>query len=465
MAQIDFDNADRFIEQHGGLVRWDPILKSWFVWNGNIWQPESHSVGQLATDTLRGLMDYRQNESAYSRAELTRVMKRADESGTYARKRAMLLEVQDRVSMQNSAWDADPMLLGCQNGIVDLRVGELIGAYPEYFISKAVAAPFDSEARAPRWEKALREWFPDQPEMHLYLQRCVGYAITGSVKEQAFWGMVGTGANGKSTFLGVIRRLLGSYAQTIAFSSIEKAERSKEAYELATLGGKRFVIASETQEETILNEGRIKSITGETEISVRQIYEKSIYIKPEAKFFLAFNHRPHIQDTSDATWSRMHLVEFKQKFKRGDGAEDLENYIVENELPGVLNWAIQGCLAWQEMGLKKPEEVREAVQDYRESCDRMIDFFDGYLEFGNEFSCGRAELYSLYKGWYEIHNGSSRNMTGPGKFNNRMRDRGCWEARIGPRGAQVKSWCGVRIKTYDLSPRAQAQVDEGEVVH
>src|SRR5262249_4534420 len=198
---------------------------------------------------------------------------------------------------------------------------------------------FDSSARCPRWNQFLVEVFEDNQELIDFVQRAVGYSLTGDTSEQCLFLNFGGGSNGKSTFLEVLRRVAGGYGHNMPFSTLEIKARTSIPNDVAALAGRRLVTASETNESVRLNEERVKALTGCDAITARFLNKEFFTFHPVAKFWLAFNHKPRVADDSHGFWRRIRLIPFLHEFK--DTARDkhlLEKLLAE--APGILVWAV-----------------------------------------------------------------------------------------------------------------------------
>lgn len=348
------------------------------------------------------------------------------------------------------AWDTEPFLLGCRNGILDLTNGKLLKPLPRMRITKQVNAAYDLNAKCPLWEKTLASYWPDDLDMADFIQRAVGYSMTGSISEQVFFCLFGEGANGKSTFLGTIQKLLGDYAYTMPFSTVEYENRSTISNDVAALRGKRFVLSSETQEDIRLNEGRIKSLTGDDSITARFLHHEYFTFEPTGKFWLAFNSKPRIQDQSYGLWRRLRMILFAQTFKKENRIKGLEQQLLA-ELPGILAWAMRGCLEWQKRGLEPTAAIERETEQYRLESDILGDFMEEYCEMNPRFCIPKIELYLAYLDWC-LSNGEKKPLgkrTFGQKIGGKFKD--------GPKldDGKVRTWGGFRLRNVQPSSKTE----------
>lgn len=271
------------------------------------------------------------------------------------------------ITIPHEQLDADPKKCGATNGVIDLLTGTLIAPNPADFITKLVGAPFDPSAVCPRWERFLNDVFASDTELVTYFQRLVGYCLTGFTTEQVIVLLYGSGANGKSVALTILKLLLGDYALHAAAETLSPKHGDTVRSDLARLDGARLVTCSETADGKTIDEPLVKSLTGGDPITARKLYASEFSFIPKCKFLLATNHKPVIRG-GEAIWRRIHLLPFAVTFPLGKRDNKLTNTLTE-ELPGILAWAVRGCLEWQRVGLSPPQAVRDATDAYRADSD------------------------------------------------------------------------------------------------
>ena len=259
--------------------------------------------------------------------------------------------------------------------------------------------------------------------------------------EQITFLCYGSGANGKSTFLDVVRHVLGDYSYSLPFSALELKGRSSIPNDIAALPGRRFVTALETNESTPLNEARLKLLTGCDPVSARLLYREFFTFTPMAKFWLATNHKPPVADDSPGFWRRIRLIPFLKQFV-GDRAEKDLVTKLKAEAPGILRWAMEGCLLWQRHGLGLPAVVEAASQSYREDNNHIGEFLGDCCLVAPDACVPVADLLRTYLYWAET------NLERP-------LDRKVFSARLDGKGFQKRrnghartwTWFGLTIRT------------------
>jgi len=289
------------------------------------------------------------------------------------------------------------MLIGAENGVIDLRTGKLQPGKPEDRITMSVGFDFDPDAKCHRWKQFLIEVF-DDPELIDWLWRVLGYTISGDTTEHIFMMGYGEGANGKSRFCNAILSALGDYAYGSPFSTFSLPEPSS-TNDLAALETKRFVTSSETNAGTRLNIQRIKALSGEDPMTARYLYKEFETFIPQLKMWLFVNHKPEINDDTIATWRRVRLIPFTKTFIK----EKADNRLGEKlraEAPGILAWLVRGCLEWQKNGLVPvPECIRQATGGYMKESDPIITFLGECCIEGEDQEVRAGQLYNAFREW------------------------------------------------------------------
>jgi putative DNA primase/helicase len=266
-------------------------------------------------------------------------------------------------------------------------------------LTKAVGYDFDPSAPCPRWIRFLDEVFAGDRDLIGFVQRAVGYSLTGDTREQCLFLCHGKGANGKSTMLSTLRTVLGDYSANTPFSTFELGDRAGNTNDLAALAGTRLVTAAETSEARRLNEARVKAVTGGDPVTARFLYTEYFTYVPTYKIWLSMNALPTVAGVDDGIWRRLRLIPFGVSFK---GREDrtLEETL-RAEVPGILAWAVDGCLDWQRRGdLLAPKAVTDATEAYRDESDIVGHFLgDATSKVGTDKGVKASDLYSAYTRW------------------------------------------------------------------
>jgi len=397
-ARTDTGNAELFAHLFGDRLRYDHLRRRWLVWAGQHWEVDADgAVTRLAIDAVRQRyleamllpdLDDRKLQARFAVASENR-----------QRLEAMLSVARNEppISERGDSWDRDPLLLGVVNGAVDLRTGVLLPGEPGQGITKFTPLRFDPSASCPRWLQFLNEIFSGDEELIDFIWRAAGYSLTGDTSEQCVFACFGTGSNGKSVLLSIMRKLAGTYAYNAPFSVFELQNRGNIPNDVAALAGARLVTSSETNEGTRLNEARLKALTGNDPITARFLNREFFTFYAEAKFWLAVNHRPRVEDESFGFWRRVRLIPFNRTFDK-DQDKGLEAKLVR-ELPGILAWAVAGCLEWQRRGLEPPTVVTAATEAYRVESDPLAPFLEERCVTGDDYVVGATAVLRDYQAW------------------------------------------------------------------
>lgn len=398
----DTGNAHRFAIQHGGRLRYVDALGGWLVYDGRRWsRDDTGEVFRLWEQTGRHI--YHEAALPTDRKERTQIAEWAKKSEARARVDAALALARHQLPIAARAADFDQhqWLLNLENGTYDLEADILRSHRKDDLITKLAPVSYDRAATAPKFHKMLKRILPS--ETIQFLQRFVGYSLTGSTTEQKLLLLYGTGANGKSTFIEIIRALLGDYAATADFSTFLAKERNPggASPDVARLAGARFVSAIEMTQGGRLAEAVVKQVTGGDTLTARFLFHDDFSFRPAFKLVLVSNHHPTIRGTDYAIWRRVWMVPFEIIIPPDERDPHLLDHIVSTELPGVLNWALEGCRQWRAHSLGEPEKVKKATEEYRQEQDILGPFLAECCVVEPNASATAKDLYAAYTRWAE----------------------------------------------------------------
>ncbi len=400
------------------------IVGAWLVWAGHYWRPNAMgAVDQLALATARARQDAARVLPSEDGPSPQAKWALGSESARRRKDMIALARSEPQIAARFEDFDTDPWLLGTENGVLDLRTGQLRPGRQSDMITKSVGYAFDPDATCPRWLRFLEEVFDGEESLIDFVRRAAGYSLTGTTREQCMFLCHGRGANGKSTLLATLRAVLGDYGANTPFSTFElsSAKGASNTNDLAALAGARLVCATETAEARRLNEARVKAVTGGDAVTARFLYTEFFTYTPSFKVWLAMNALPRIVGLDDGIWRRIRLIPFRISFK---GREDKNlEATLRAEVPGILNWAIEGCLEWQQYGdLLAPSAVIKATDAYREESDTIGQFLaEETVPAPADERVRASELYAAYMRWCQ-ENGEKYE-TGTA-FGRRLADRG-----------------------------------------
>jgi putative DNA primase/helicase len=450
----DTGNGERFISQHGRRLLYSAAL-GWLVWNGRYWEPdENNAIFELGKETVRNI--YGEAAQTADDDERVRLSKWANGSESLARRNAMIeIAAKDGASIKvrSDELDTHRMLFNAHNCTIDLETGKTYPPRREDLSTKASSVIYDRYAEAPTFFKFLAAVTDHDLESAEFLQRFMGYTLTGLTREQCFLILYGIGSNGKSTLLNVLRWLLGPYCkQTKPDTLMKKKFGDGIPNDVAMLRGARMVTAIETNEGRQFDEAKIKEFTGGDPVTARFFRKEFFEFEPEFKLYLATNHKPQIIGDDEGIWRRVRLMPFNVSFWNPDKAEKGPAHLMadkalaeklRDELPGILNWALEGCLEWQRDGLPEPKTVKDATAEYRTESDPVETFLSERCVREDHCITLNAQLYEAFKKWADLEEEPDLSNKA---FTARMKQKG-FVNRRGSGGLRV--WDGVGLLTLD----------------
>lgn len=437
--RTDAGNAEWFAALHGNAGRFCPEFGRWFFWDGVRWVPDHDGEAiRRMKGACRCMVEAANDLSDDDRQ---RLVTHSLKSESASRIEAALRLAQSELPIRQSKLDADPWLLGCANGTLDLQTGILRPAERDDYITKSTGVVYDPNAACPAWLRFLDRIMAGNTDVIGFLQRLTGYALTGSNEEHCFVIFHGAGRNGKTTLTETLRRMLGDYAAGASIESFLVRKGEGPRTDIARLAGVRFVSANESDENRRLSEATMKMLTGGDVVVARMLYQDEFEFVPSFKIVISTNHRPRIRGTDLGLWRRIRLVPFEVTIPLDEQDKDLPAKLAA-ELPGILRWAVDGCLAFQRDGLREPEAVRIATMEYRNSEDSVGQFLDERC-IRHPDACVRAgELYDTFASWCTAN--GEQPLT-KNAFGRRLTDRGVTSERT----ASSRIWRGIGLQTLD----------------
>lgn len=436
----DAGNAQRFAAQHAGHVHYCYAQKTWLVWDGTHWRRDpGDAIVRMAKEAARAI--YVEAATATSEEQRKATGQWAAKSEDERRLRAMITLAQSEpgIPVTPDELDADPYLLNVANGTLHLKTGTLQPHRRADLITRIIPITYDAAAACPIWEGFLKHIFADKGRLITFVQRAIGYALTGTTHEQVIFIFWGRGANGKSTLLETTTHLLDPYAARIAAETLLARKGDALAMnDLFTLQGARFVVAIESDADRRLAESLVKSLTGGDSIKVKKLYADISTFKPAFKLFMATNHKPMIRGTDHAIWRRIRLVEFDVVIPDDQQDKELPTKL-KAELPGILRWAVDGCRAWQAHGLGLPEEVRAAGEAYRQEQDTLGTFLAERCWGDPKTEVAFDALFDDYGIW--AYRAKEKPLSAK-KFSLALKERGLQQVKR----ATGRVWLGLRLR-------------------
>lgn len=409
----DTGNAERMFVNYGNRLRYSYVEKTWYYWDERRWCRDiTGTIDRVADDSL-GIMQseleiYKQIDLRCPPKDGQQTMEKLFQrhiktSRSSKAKTAMKKELQHRVPIVLGQFDRDKYALNTPTGIIDLKQSKLLNHDIEKYITKLTGTGL-SDSDCPQWKSFLNTIFCGDPEMIRYIQKAVGYSLSGSTNEQCVFFLYGTGRNGKSTFLDTIRAMMGDYAANAQPETIMVSQKSSGGArsDIARLKGARFVTTVEPNEGMRLDEGLIKQLTGGDPVTARFQYSQEFEFVPEFKIWMATNHKPIIRGTDTGIWRRIHLVPFTAAIPESKVDRNLP-YKLRKELPSILKWAVDGYALYKSEGLRMPAAVLNAVDDYRREMDVISAFLSACCTVGKGAEQSSV-LYAVYCKWASDNN-------------------------------------------------------------
>jgi putative DNA primase/helicase len=439
----DIGNAERLIAKFGENLRYCFPFKSWLVWDKNRWRIDNKGeIYEMSRQTARGII-----QEAFSAPDEKRdaILRHARKSCDDAKLNAMIKQARslpgvpvDPLELDKSNW-----LLAAENGTIDLKTGKLREHDRNDMVTKITPITYDPKGKAPTWEAFLDKIFCSDKELISFIQRAVGYSLTGSTAEQCFFMCHGTGSNGKSTLFNVLSDILGDYSKTADMELFtERRNNQNSSNEVAMLQGSRLVTTVETNDGVKLNEALVKKLTGSDLIVAKRLYADAFEYRPVFKIWMAVNHLPIIKGTDIGIWRRIRIVPFNAYISDTEKDVKLPEKL-KIEYPAILRWAVEGCMQWQKQGLNPPAKVLAATEEYKQDQDMFGEFISACCVVGRSIRCSGKHLYAEYERWCEENN--YKTLTAK-SFVRAMREKGFMQEVTRSRRYD---WVGIGVATPD----------------
>ena len=442
----DLGNAECFVQAEGDATRFVVGLDQWLIREGDQWRFSSlGEIHQKAKGVLRARKQEDRNTNPDQIGAVTKFVLGCE------KKRPLddmltLAAREPGMSIHAAELDRDDHLLGVENGVLDLRSRALVTPGPDQYVTKQAGTVFDPSATCPRWKRFIKEIADSDPALVRYIQAVLGYLLRGGNPEQRFFILNGNGANGKSTLISVVSALMGQYGVTVApevFMQRKGMNPSGPSEDILRLRGARLAWTSEVGEGEVLNEGFVKRISGNDKLTARGVYSRyTVEFDPGFTAAMVTNHLPIIRGDDHGIWRRINVIPFNRTFSPQQQDKNLTTKLLR-ELPGILNWCLDGLAAYDQEGLKEPACVHAAVQEFREEMDLLAEWLAANCVQDPKAATDTARLFLNYQGFNqddEVARGLSIRA-----FGRKLKTHGFQKAIVeGKRG-----WRGLRLKTDD----------------
>lgn len=446
----DVGNAERLISLHGKDIKFNVNSGKWYVWNGVNWELDnSFKVENLYRTVLRRFQNAIPNINISDDEIATKKQQEKAKSfvlrnETDGKIKSVLNQAKTFKGINFMESDKDDYLFNTPNGTINLRDLSQKKHDRKDLITQCSNYSFNRENdKCPNWIAFLNRIFCGDQELINYVQKAVGYSLTGDMSEQCLFMLWGGGANGKSTFVKALEDIMGTYAATIKGETLmEKNGQDGARGDLARLTNKRVVIASELQEGQVFNEPLLKVLSAGETLPVRFMYQEEFMLKPKFKLWIMTNKKPKVKGNDHGIWRRWRMIPFKYKFTEKEKDPNFYEEKLKPELEGILLWAITGYQMWKEQGFEAPKEVMEAVEDYKMDMDQVARFIEDCCKVGEGYECTGSAMYDEYINWC-IAEGENYKMTNH-KLARDLKEKGF----VNKRDMNGKKWIGIGVNSF-----------------
>lgn len=397
----DLGNAERFAEKYRDKVRWCGIWNTWMVFDGKAWEPDRTGyVDYLAKVVVRGI--YNEAAAEPDDAKRKQLVKHAAASESNRSVRAMLDRAKSELPVIPAEFNKHLYLINCNNGTLDLRIGELRDHSPHDMLTRCLKADYDPLAVCPLWEDFIQGIFDQDAALIQFMKEALGMSLCGDTSEQCLFICHGSGSNGKTTMLETVRIIMEDYGLAANIETFSMRKHQGIGNDVAELYGARLVTASENTLGSRLNEAFIKKATGKEPLRARRLHENEFQFMPEFSIWFAVNHKPVVKDTSKGMWRRVHFIPFSVTIE-GDKIDKHLGEKLLSESEGILAWLVQGHIDWHTRGhLEAPKVVEDATKAYKTEMDTIARFLAQECVFDNHAKIPCAQLKKLYETWCDL---------------------------------------------------------------
>ena len=401
-------NAKTLHSLYGERLKYCNALKGWHLWNGKYWQcDDKYIMYKLCQEASRkALQEFNRIKDGLEEKPqkniFGHILKMQSKGGI--ENMIDLLRAEPGIAKDSEEFDNNQWLLNCQNGTFNLKTDEFYQHKKEDLITKCLNLDYDSEAKCPEWDKFLMSIFMGDQDIIAFIQRAVGYSLSGNVSEDCIFMLYGMGSNGKSTFLKHILNLLGPYALTTPAETLLEKKGDAPLNDIARMKGHRFVSCAESGRSRYMDEARVKQMTGGDPIPARFLYKEYFEFYSTFKIFFATNNLPNVTELSNGIWRRLFAIPFNNEYLK----EDIDVHLDEKlskEYQGILNWGIKGFRDWQQNRLGNAQAIQDFTEHYREDSNIIQMFLNEKCSCNKEASTDSISATDLWKAFSEWNQG------------------------------------------------------------
>ena len=410
-----------FADYFKPIARFDRERGIWYVFDGKVWQPDENALA--VAELAKRLADRLYTFALQIKDEDTRnrYIKRVQKLQMRKNRRTMIEDAKSVYPVPHAIFDRNTDLFNCQNGTLNLTTGEFRPHDPADFLTMMSGVTYDPNATCPRWEQFISEVMCNDADLALYLQKALGYALTGDTSLECLFILYGaTSRNGKGTTMETFLKIMGDYGKTsnpeMLSTKFGNTNASGPSEEIARLAGVRFVNISEPEKKITFNAALVKRMTGNDTLNARFLHENSFDFRPNFKIFINTNYKPSVSDMTLFYSCRLKLIPFKRHFEEHEQDKGLKAFFAAPESQSaIFNWCYEGYKLFRKQGLDDPTAVSDATREYQEESDRIGQFVDAWLEEGEAFEVRTSAAYKLYGEWCDKYGYRKENST---NFNN-----------------------------------------------
>ena len=395
----DTGNAERLKDLFGDNIRFNYTSNSWMYYDGKRWKHDDTGRMKILADKV---VENMKNEKLFladgvDQEDMEKYRYRHwKDSRNHNKKVNMMKECEHLLPVTNETFDNDFNLFNVQNGFINLIKGQLSEHERSNYFTKISNVEYTDKADCPKWDEFLDDIFLGNQELVRFIQRAVGYSLSGHTSEQVLFVLYGNGRNGKSVFLDILNEVFGNYSTNIQPQAIMASKNNSDASpEIAKLDGARLVTTTEPNEGERFDEGLLKQLTGGDRVSARKLYENEFEFTPQFKLWMATNHKPYVRGRDEGIWRRFVIIPFDKQIPLHEIDRDLTKKL-KRELPAIMRWCVDGFLEWQRIGLSEPAIIKEQRDEYRTEMDSISAFIEECCETDYKFKISASELFSAY---------------------------------------------------------------------
>ena len=392
--------ADLLVKKHGDNLIYDTSLKEWKVFCNGIWIEAEDAARKVLEYYYRIVLDISDHKYPQYQIGDAKWLKSVMNQNKAS---AVLKYVEILTAKGIKSMNADHNLIGIQDVVYEIDANTTRPARAKDLVFKSLGTHFDPSADCPQWKQFLYTAMQGDQEMIDYLQRLVGYFLTASTREQEIYYFYGTGANGKSTFIDLVKSLLGSYGVKVSSDSFMKKRSGTlnlgAQASLAMLAGARLAITDETNDgDSAFDAQTLKSISGDDEVTGRFLRQNPITFKSTAKLVMYGNDKPYGNINDEGFWRRFRFIHFGYVVPKEERDPALLHKL-KDELPGILNWALDGLAAWNQNGLQTPQQIFDESLEYRSEIDSVTEFLNNIIVLDADQVIATKQLFDAYETW------------------------------------------------------------------